>query len=250
MTKSILAAFAAAAFLASPATAQTWDGAYVGAQIGYGSGKSDTESELGGQWSIETVLRDHVTDFTSANSDPKGLTYGIQAGYNFHASSDVVLGGEVDFALLNVDGSRTDGPTPVPEVPSLSYTAGNSVDAKHMLSLRARAGYAFGRSLLYLHGGMAWLKAEYQTELSSSGNYRKAGSRTKTTNGFIVGAGFEQMLGESLSGRLEYSYTDQGRVRSENIYLPGSTFTSPAYTETYRHDLKLHLIRVGLNLHF
>ena len=251
MTKFIFLTCVAAGLSASPAAAQSWDGPYVGAQIGYGSGKSDTEAELGGRWSVEIpTLVDHVTDFASANPDPKGLTYGLQAGYNFRAADAWVVGAEIDFALLDVDGGRSDGPTPFPDIPALIYSASNSVDARHMLSLRAKAGYSFGSSLLYLHGGMAWVKADYETALSSNGGYLKAGGRTKTSNGFIVGAGFEQMLGRSMSARLEYSYTDQGRVRTHNDYLPGSTFVSPAYTEDYRHDLKLHLVRAALNFHF
>jgi opacity protein-like surface antigen len=238
--------------LAAPAAAQDWTGPYVGVHLGYGTGSSDAEGALSGQWDIESqALRDEVTDFISHDLDPKGAVYGVQAGYDFQANNNLVFGVEADFSLLGVDDDRSTPLTPTATSPSLSYAASNGVDAKHMFSLRGKAGVALGSSsLVYVDAGWAWVKAEYDAALSSNGGYMKAGSRTKTSNGFVIGGGFEHRLAANVSARLDYSYTDQGGVRFANDYLPGSTFASPVYTETYEQDLKLHLIRVALNYRF
>ena len=65
-----------------------------------------------------------------------------------------------------------------------------------------------------------------------------------------MGGGLEHRFGSNVSLRVEYIYTDQGDVTYTTGYVTGSSFTSPAYTETFTQDLKMHLVRVGFNLHF
>jgi outer membrane immunogenic protein len=250
MIKYLLVA-GAACVAASPAAAQTWTGGYIGAHIGYGSGSSDANGALSGQWSTETqALRDEVTNYISDDLDPQGLIYGIQAGYDHQTAGNLVLGVEADFSLMDVDDDRVSPLTPTVAFPALSYAASNSVDAKHMYSLRAKGGIAMGNSLIFVDAGWAWVKSRYSAALSSNGGYAKAGADSKTTDGFIVGAGFEHRVASNVSLRLHYNYTDQGDVTFTNGYLPGSTFTSPVYTETYNQDLKLHLLKFGVNYRF
>jgi outer membrane immunogenic protein len=250
MLKHTVAALAVA-LAASPAAAQSWTGPYVGVHVGYGSGSSDANGAVSGQWTVESqALRDEVSARISSDLDPKGFLYGVQAGYDFQTSGNLVLGVEADFSLMNVDDDRASPLTPTTTAPSLSYAAGNGVDAKHMYSLRAKGGVAFGNSLVFVDGGWAWVKSKYSAGLSSNGGYSKSGSQSETTDGYVLGAGFEHRVGSNVSLRLDYSYTDQGDVSFANAYLPGSTFTSPVYTETYNQDLKLHLFRAGVNFRF
>lgn len=251
MTIVKFAALGCFLFTATTATAQTFDGPYVGASVGYGTGKSNARATLSGAWTSESqALRDHVTSFISDEVDPKGIAYGIQAGFNKNVGGNVVLGGEFDFNLMGIDDDRAAPLTPTPSFPSLSYSAGNGIDVKHMWSLKARAGYAFGNSLVYAQAGWAWTKADYEAFLNSNGGYNKAADERRGSNGFLLGGGFEHMLGGNISARLDYAYTRQKSVSFSNQYLPGSTFVTPAYTETYRQNLKLHLLRLGVNVHF
>ena len=75
-------------------------------------------------------------------------------------------------------------------------------------------------------------------------------SMSVSLDGYIVGGGVEQKLGNRLSARVEYNYTDQGRANYATSYRPGSTFVTPAYNENLSQDLRLHLVRVGVNYHF
>jgi outer membrane immunogenic protein len=249
--KNIALAALVGGLFATPAAAQQFTGPYIGVHAGYGGGDSGTRTTLSGQWAIESQdVQDHVVHMTSQDLDPKGALYGGQVGYSYQTPGNVVVGAEADFSLLDIDDREIHGPMAVPSAPSLSYTAGNRVNAKHMYSLRGKLGYAIGKTMIYAHGGYAWVKAEYDSSLTSNGGYLKAGERTKTSEGLIYGAGIETKFTNNVSGLAEVSYTNQGHVSFQNAYLPGSTFTSPAYNETSRQSLQLVLGRVGVNFRF
>jgi outer membrane immunogenic protein len=253
MKKISLIAASVAAMVASPALSEDadWTGPYVGAHIGYGTGSSDTDVALSGAWTSESQsLQDYVTSTFGDSRKPEGLNFGGQLGYNYQTAGNFVLGAEADFTILNADNSRSTGLVPTTPFPALSYNFGNGVDAKHMFSLRARAGVALDKTLIYASGGWQWTKAEFFATMSSNGGYNKAGSTERTLDGFIIGGGVEHKFSDTVSARLDYAYADQGRTSYVTSYLPGSSFVTPAYTEGLRQDLDMHLIRVGLNFHF
>lgn len=243
----------ALALAATPAFAQDegdWSGPYVGVQGGYTAAKSDTSIALSGAWTSESqALRDFVTANMGAKQSDDDVNFGAVLGYNFQTGG-AVLGLEGEFSVLSGGETIVRGPTPTTPFPSLSYTFTNSIDPKHMFALKAKAGVATGNTLFYVDGGWAWTKAGVGTGITSNGNYLKSVAVERTFDGFIVGGGVEHKFGSNVALRLSYHYTDQGDKSYTTAYLPGSAFTSPAYTETATQDLRLHLVRVGLNYHF
>lgn len=238
--------------IATPALAEEgdWTGPYVGVHAGYTGAKSQSDVTLGGSWSVETQsLRDEVTAAWSPKQSVNDMNFGAQIGYNYDMSG-AVLGLEADISALRGKKVSSRGPIATTTYPTLSYTYGNTIDPKHMISLQARVGATMGDTLLYAHGGWAWTKAEMAAEIVSNGGYTKEGRIDKTLNGYIVGAGIEQRFGANVSARLEYSYTDQGDETYATGYRTGSTFTSPVYSESVTQDLRMHLVRVGLNYRF
>lgn len=191
-----------------------------------------------------------MVDGLSNALDPEGFNFGGQIGYNVQTSGNLVLGVEGDFTLLNADDSSQSGPVATTLFPSLSYDYGNGIDAEYMVALRARAGVAFGQTLVYATGGWAWTRAEFAASIESNGGYDKAVVVKDTLDGFTVGGGVEHRFSDALSARLDYSYADQGSTAFSTEYQPGSTFVDPPYGENFVQDLDLHLFRVGLNFHF
>jgi outer membrane immunogenic protein len=63
-----------------------WTGFYVGANIGYGAGG----------WNAASNQRVFDFESTTANPNVKGLTAGIQAGYNWRINPQWLLGIEAD----------------------------------------------------------------------------------------------------------------------------------------------------------
>ncbi|MFM5947964.1 MAG: outer membrane protein [Novosphingobium sp.] len=253
MRKYFSIAAIAAATLASPAFAQDgeddWNGAYIGVHVGYNGLKSDSAVALGGAWSTEsTALQNEVTTRWSTSQSIDDLNYGAQIGYNFNAGG-AVLGVEADISLLNGDDVRSSAQAST-AFPALTYTYGNVVDPKHAISVRAKVGLPMGKTLFYAHGGWQTVRADVGASILSNGGYSKAAAVTENFDGYIVGAGIEHKLGSNISARLEYAYSDLGDVSYATAYRAGSTFTSPAYNETFTQDMRMHSVRLGLNFHF
>jgi len=235
---------------ATPALADesdgSWTGAYVGINAGYTDAKSDQTVVLGGQWSIESAaLQTRATSDFATASHVQDINYGGQIGYNVQAGSNFVIGLEADVSGLSGKDSQTHTSTGAP-----TYTIANTFDPKVTYAVKAKAGFASDNTLFYLTGGWGWTKADLATDITSDGGYHKASSLSHTFDGYEVGGGIEHRFGGNLGLRLEYVYTDQGDVTYATSYVTGSTFVSPAYSETYNQDLRMHLVRVGLNFHF
>lgn len=233
-------------------SSKPWSGAYVGASFGYLFAKSDTAIDsLSGSWSSESQsLRDFINTSGNNKSSIKNVSFGGQFGYNFQAGG-AVLGGEAEFNLLGGKSTVRRGPLTSP-FPSLSYTFTNRFDPKSLIAFKGRAGAASGDSLFFGEGGVALVRTEMGMDLLSNGGYSKTGEITKTRTGFILGGGIERKLSQNVSIRGSYNYVDAGNIVYTTAYNPGSTFAPPGanYIENVRQDLRLHLVRVGLNFHF
>lgn len=254
-----LAAIAGCVF-ATPALADEegdWTGAYVGVNVGYTAAKSDSDVALSGSWTSESAaLQSEVVNRWSANQSLDDVNFGGQIGYNYQMGG-AVIGVEADISALSGNEvlTRTQAST---AFPSLSYTYTNRVDPKHMISLKGRLGAAMGNTLFYAEGGWAWTRADLGADILSNAStpYSKSGRLAETLDGFIVGGGIEHRFSPNISARIAYDYTDQGDASYVNAYNPGSAFNFPnatppvIYTETMTQDLRMHLVRVGLNFHF
>ncbi|MBD8554142.1 porin family protein [Rhizobium sp. CFBP 8762] len=151
-----------------------WTGAYVGATAGYAWNKFETRTP-------------EISDKEKLN----GAFAGGYAGYNFLQSGPWVAGVEGDFVKDWADETYS----------ALGETSKSEL--KWSASVRARAGYAFDRSLVYGTAGWAMTKFEDSTTTAFSTERHK-----ETLNGWTVGAGFEQAFTDNVIGRVEYRYTD------------------------------------------
>jgi len=167
-------AFASAAGAADfnyegPSGVYDWNGFYVGLQTGAG-------------WSR---MRDNGA---AATYGINGFMLGAHAGYNFQ-SSNFVFGVEGD---VNYNWNRTQ------LVPG--YFGATRWDA----SVRARAGYAIDRTLLYVTGGIAFTNLHVDRPVAPT-------SVDMGYTGWTLGAGVEHAFTKNLTARLEYRYTNFGR---------------------------------------
>jgi opacity protein-like surface antigen len=240
--------------LAAPAALAAngdWTGWHLGGHAGHGSGNSDADVTLGGQWSIESqALRDHVSSTWSTGLDPSGSAYGLLFGYDHQFASGFVLGGELDYSKLGIDDSRATGPQPVPSAPSLSYDFANSIELDDKWSARLRFGYASGRHLFFATAGWIQVDAEATAAVASNGGYLKLGRQSDTVDGVEWGVGYEFDFGNQWSLRGEYLMADLDDLRYDTEYQPGSTFVTPAYLESVRQDLDFDTFRIALNYRF
>ena len=179
---------------AAPAPAYkafNWTGAYAGINGGYEFGKATKSAGS-----------------TVGNID--GYSIGATAGYN-QQIDNFVVGVEGDLAKTNIDGS----------------TGSNSAKITSLGTVRARAGVAVDRALVYGTAGYA------------GGNMKvtSGASGTKWENGYAFGAGLEYAFTNNVSGKAEYLYT---HLNDKNYNLTSVT-TAGSNTSA---------IRTGVNYKF
>ena len=170
----------------------SWTGIYAGLNAGYDFGKTSNSAK-------------------GAIGAVRGGSVGGTVGYN-HQIQNFVIGAEGDLAAANINGS----------------TALDSAKVRSIGTLRARAGFAADRALVYATAGYAGGQTKIATEV---------GSGSKWLNGYAIGAGLEYAFTDNISAKAEYLYTD---LQPKNYDL------SPVGSA----GVKLNQIRTGVNYKF
>jgi outer membrane immunogenic protein len=186
----------------------SWTGLYLGGQVGYGFGESSGTQNAGGTF-FPVVPYD---------LDPRGALAGVHAGFNYQIGA-VVLGAEANLEAANLHGDTS--------FPAFDQTYFFHVKADTLASVRGRLGWAWDRVMLYGTGGAAF------GNVSTPPLDRLDGWRT----GWTAGAGAEYAFRGPWSARLEYRYTDLGRVSSFD----------PNLASTDDNKLAFHAIRLGVS---
>ena len=193
-TVSASAADMAARYTKAPvavAAVYNWTGFYIGADVGYGWGRSTgTLTNAAGLFPVNYSL------------DPSGVLGGGFVGFNYQVSN-VVLGIEADWqaADLNQSGNFLFGGVP-------TYAFGTKV--KDYGSVRGRFGLAFDRWMVFGTGGFAW--GNWETSYGFIGTPAFVTSDVSSHAGWTAGAGVEYAFADNWLGRVEYRYTDLGRA--------------------------------------
>jgi outer membrane immunogenic protein len=188
---------------APPPPPPLWTGFYVGLNAGWGW------ADVGS---------------SSFSNDISGFVGGGQVGYNWQAGQ-WVFGIEGDFQGTGQD--RSDSGI----IAGIPFTVDQSLP--WFATLRGRVGYAPGPWLLYVTGGVAWLR--YELEVSAPGG---SVSDHTTNAAWTLGGGVEWMFMPKWSAKLEYLYMD---TTDTSVTLFGNTFEGSGHN---------NVIRLGVNYHF
>jgi outer membrane immunogenic protein len=227
-----------------------WTGFYLGINGGYGwAGQSSR---------LNASAIDDTLTAASASSKlwPEGGFGGGQLGYNVQRDR-LVFGVEAD-----IEGAGISGRTGT-EAVSVSGGAFTDAWAKSTLdwfgTLRGRAGYAAGGTLLYATGGFAYggVRDRLNQAVTSSNAGATAydsASSTTTATGYVVGGGFETAITPSWSFKAEYQYIDLGSTllstATANGDLPytcqAGTCSDNGSASTKFHHI-YNTVRIGLN---
>ena len=233
MNRSLAHAIAAACFAASALSAQaadmpranpvpyykaseapfTWTGFYFGVNGGYGWGRSS--------WSDPAFGAD------SGSFNTTGALFGGQLGYNWQ-TGQLVLGIETDADWANIKGSTAGlGGVCVADGGGLCQTKQDWFG-----TTRGRIGYAFGRFMPYVTGGVA-----YGDIIAS----QTTGDATQTKFGWSAGGGLEYALTRNWSAKAEYLHLDLGTATLFSAASGASTLSVPVTND---------LVRAGINYHW
>jgi outer membrane immunogenic protein len=184
----------------------TWAGLYVGANLGAGFGGFNGP---GGNY---------------FGPSPAGGLLGLTVGYNYQ-SGNLLVGAEGDYAWSHIADQATT------RVGVSSTGVVQNID-----TIRARAGYAADRLLVYGTGGYAG--ANIRGVLNNVPASAVA-DQTFYANGFTLGVGVEYAITPHITAKAEYLYVSL----ASNSYFN----STPNYTSV---GTNLNLLRAGVNYKF
>src|SRR5262245_16778644 len=196
-----------------------WSGFYIGINAGYG---------------LAFVTIDDQNCNISCSSQtltPNGFTVGGTLGYNWQFSS-TVLGIEGDWNWINAKKTFT----------SFDWPSEHHAEIKSFGTLRARAGLALDRTLVYVTAGVGWLNRDVHAFCPDCSKIGFEHSQTKA--GLAAGAGVEWAIWDQWSAKLEYLFIG---VPTEN-QIPD--LQAQFDYDNFNVSSHLHVVRVGLNYRF
>lgn len=186
---------AAGLMMTVPAAAETFNGPFVGAQAGWNHNK------------VGTLDLDYGDIGVHRSRD--SLNLGIFAGFDHKVSPEFVLGAEAGFSM-GIEDRMTGG-----------GALATSVNPLYSFDISARAGYLLNdRSLFYVRGGYDNMRARTTVILPNGGVLTGKDSH----DGWMVGGGYEHALGDNLSTRVEYRYSDLGSGFDRHQLLAGVAY--------------------------
>lgn len=185
---------------AASVAAWSWTGFYAGLHAGGARQANSLTTQVGPR-----TFEDAVTG--------SGWVLGGQAGYN-HQLGALVLGLEAEASATGLDDANAClvGLTPL-------GTIGCSSRVAALATLTGRAGWAFDRVLVYVKGGGAYARDNFEMDRRAVG----AGILTNTVDrfGWTVGAGVEHAIRPNLSVKLEYGFVGDagGALVRQDIHV-------------------------------
>jgi outer membrane immunogenic protein len=225
-----------------------WTGFYVGAHAAsVDSSPTWTGTNVyqtvidGGEGSFTIVPH---TDTITASPSHSEIGGGARVGFNFQTGT-VVLGGEADATLFGYTATRTAA------APAASYTLRSH--ATNLETVRARAGFAFDKVMIFATGGVALSNLKHTLTATDMSQVVVGGSsvgpatatladRSKSDTGWTAGGGGEVRLSDKFSIALTLLHVDFGKKTLADASAPSSI--------SARIDSKMFVGMLGINLGF
>jgi outer membrane immunogenic protein len=214
------------------ATVYDWSGAYIGINGGYAFGQS--------QWGSDPFNPSGLS--STGNFNVNGGLVGATAGVNGQFGAWVVsVEGDFDWQGLS-------GTSSIAFCTSIfttnTATAGTGLGCRTASNwigtLRARAGYAWDRVLVYGTAGGAG--ANVQTSLTG------LPVQTNAVFGWTVGGGLEWAFAENWTFKAEYLFVGLNNSVCNHGYSCG--YDNPALNSSMAVQLNENIVRVGVNWKF
>jgi len=174
---------------------------------------------------------------TSSTIKQNGVMAGAQVGYNYQISQFVV-GFEADFDWTNAKTSQSG------TLGAISFNTSYKHD--YISTFGARFGYAFDRALLYGKAGGAWTRDVF--DLTASDGSAATGRFDRW--GWMVGAGLEYAIWDSVTIRAEYNYLDFGNRNETLSFNAADLGTATITADPNDTRLHTHVLKLGLNYLF
>ena len=214
----------------------TWTGFYVGVNAGYGWNTNNNNNAFN---YYAPVASQYLWTGGGSNNDG-GFVGGGQIGYNYQIGQ-FVIGAEADIQYADMGGRN-------------HFGYGNQ-GMDWFGTVRARAGIAIDRALIYVTGGFAYGGGGNNNNYYGYGfantalNYGYySGNGDNTATGWTVGGGLEYAFTDNITARIEGLYVSLDRGNSD-VYVPGAALARLYYSGGQK-NYEFGVVRVGLNYKF
>jgi outer membrane immunogenic protein len=270
------AALASASVLAlsTGASAQAqvynWTGFYIGGNLGYAWGHSDTSSSVdctppvgmagyicNSTFALGLANGAAVSASGSGRANANSVIGGFQVGGNWQFQN-IVVGFEADANAMSLHASRTASARYVgfgggPNATN-TYTITSTVDADRLFTARGRVGMAFASLMIYGTGGLAATTLRvtngFTDDFNIPSNARESASQSKGKFGWTAGGGGEWALNNHWSVKGEYLFVSFGSVSAAGLIVTPLGFTGYANGLATAANLRAHIARFGVNYRF
>ncbi|SMR83235.1 outer membrane immunogenic protein [Aliiroseovarius halocynthiae] len=194
-----------------------WQGAYVGATLGY---------VLPGDDRIGITSRSGA-GFGLGNLHIGGKMAGLRAGYRWQLAQ-FVFGPELSYEAGPVEDAFVNG------------NSGAYTELNHAMSLRLKAGSVWKVFNSFVYGTVGFSRAEFDYVVAGNPIQGPvAFNETYSTNGYILGLGFERPISDRLTVTGEYEYTNFGKDELTDSF-GNTTLATPLF----------HTFKLGVNYNF
>jgi outer membrane immunogenic protein len=238
-----------------------WTGFYVGGNIGYSWGNSNT---------TESFTDPGPPAVTLATANPSfsldGVIGGGQVGYNLQRGN-WVFGIEADLQATGQSGSTSTvcaaGICAIscpPAIGCFAPTKGGPVadtlsqKLEWLDTVRGRVGMTVTPTILgYVTGGLAVGSVSTSGTVSgTNGATPVVGSfsSSATNTGWTIGGGVEAALGGHWTGKIEYLYVDLGTVSGGPFVTPIVAPSGALLTGSFSSHITDNILRAGVNYRF
>lgn len=204
----------------------SWEGWHIGINGAYGGGVASSSSTI---YSFG-VGAPGVGVWTTNSIGTSGYLVGYQSGYLWQFANGLVAGYESEFAYADIRANNSNN--------FFGVGVNNRID--WFGTERLRFGYAYGRFLPYITGGLAYGRVTARGN-DFFGGFILPNNSSNWQAGWTVGAG------------VEYAVLDHWSVKAEYLFaqMKGASGASFGFPSSYRifdgRTLDTHIARVGVN---
>ena len=233
---------------------------YVGGAIGEYWLNSEHRHQALGNWTQpgNEAVKAYLDQTGSAKINGSDTTVSAFFGLDYRHSA-WLLGIEFDANYLGFQRRTEVAPGPV----TIGGVAGvadffNSARIAHMETLRARIGYTFNHTTLFMTAGLAVAEVDFNQSINFPFSSASYADGRHLQAGWVVGGGLERQLSRDVSLRAEYLYADLGRLTKNytnncpnNVPLPascGNAGYAPGFDHRVSYDVTTQIARVGLKV--
>jgi outer membrane immunogenic protein len=221
-----------------------WSGFYVGGFGGYKFTVVDHNLSLGGLWNGDIASDSELVESAgSRDLNTSGGELGGLVGYNWQWNC-WVLGLEADGGYLWARDSRDSG-TIFNTTNIDPFHVRNAFQTHYLFTFGPRIGYAFGRWLPYITGGLAVGDLEFEQAIAfpdEAPDNVEGGRHTETNVGWMVGGGLQYALTDHWSLRAQYQYIDLGDIDFTSNFADTTAFPAHSHAELREHNVSFAIM--------